>query len=453
MNRPWKTPLAVFWFGLSCSLLFSQVAPPGKLTSIFARGTVTFHYPQNWQILDAKGNDDFLIGPPDATAKWSEWEQVENKKHRTERKLIEHTMVSHGVLCGYYEPNYPSLEAAADELLGRFRQRYGSLAYVEGSDQKRKANERPAMGRAVKIVENRLDPVFLTVGSVHWNTILEANGALLLFQDGERVWYWLVFAPTYDLQQYTPTFAAMLASITLDGKGIELQEVKKPAAAPQPHPNVNSELTAADIAKKSLPSVVVLTMQDSRGNSLKLGSGFFVHDNLIATNFHVIKGASSGYARLVGQVEPYRIDGTVAVAEDRDLALLQVSGMSASPLQLGLETVATGDTIYVVGNPEGLEGTFSQGIISSVRPLGDTEILQITAPISHGSSGGPVLNQHGEVVGVASAVLQEGQNLNFAIPASQLAGLLLKVGPVVPLSGGSSSQPKTTSKKTLGKGN
>src|SRR5712691_10890674 len=134
----WKTHLAVFWFGISCSLLFSQVTPPGKLTSIFASGAVAFHYPQNWQILDQKGDDDLLIGPPDAVARWSEWEQVENKKHRKENQLVWHTMPSHGVLCGYYEPNYPSLEGAAGELLGRFRQRYGSLAYVEGSDQKRK---------------------------------------------------------------------------------------------------------------------------------------------------------------------------------------------------------------------------------------------------------------------------------------------------------------------------
>src|SRR5262249_3421737 len=80
-----------------------------------------------------------------------------------------------------------------------------------------------------------------------------------------------------------------------------------------------------------------------------------------------------------------------------------------------------GDEVYVVGNPEGLEGTFSQGIISSLR---GNDYIQITAPISHGSSGGPVLNKNGEVIGVAVGLIEEGQNLNFAIPVSKLTQLL-----------------------------
>ena len=69
------------------------------------------------------------------------------------------------------------------------------------------------------------------------------------------------------------------------------------------------------------------------------------------------------------------------------------------------------------GNPQGLEGTFSQGIVSSIRVLGADKILQITAPISPGSSGGPVLNEKGQVIGVSVATFRGGQNLNFAIPS------------------------------------
>jgi hypothetical protein len=433
----WRPHLAVFWFGISCSLLFSQVTPPGKLTNTIALGAVTFHYPQNWQILKQKSADDILIGPPDALARWEDIGEVEDKKHHKKRGFVEHTMISHGVLCGSYEPNAPSPEWAADELLGRFHQYYESLSYVEGTDRKMQANKRPILFRGVKIKETEPDLLAFAVGFSRYNTRLEANGSLFLVQDGQRVWYWLVFTPPYDEQQYRPTFAAMLASIAMDGKGIQLEEVKESAALPHPGPDLNSELTAADIAKRTLPSVVVLNMRDSKGHPLKLGSGFFVRDNLIATNFHVIDGAQQAHASVVGDSQLYRVLGTVAVDNRRDLALLAVDGPKAPLLQLDdpASPVAVGDTVYVAGNPEGLEGTFSQGIVSGVRQQGESALMQITAPISPGSSGGPVLNQKGRVVGVAVATFKEGQNLNFAVPVIQLSELLLKVGPVTPLAG------------------
>jgi hypothetical protein len=97
--------------------------------------------------------------------------------------------------------------------------------------------------------------------------------------------------------------------------------------------------------------------------------------------------------------------------------------------------VAVGDEVYVVGNPQGLEGTFSQGIVSSVRQVGPDSLLQITAPISPGSSGGPVLSAQGKVIGVAVATFRGGQNLNFAVPASYLTPLLANHKPASPLSG------------------
>src|SRR4029079_9116422 len=90
--------------------------------------------------------------------------------------------------------------------------------------------------------------------------------------------------------------------------------------------------------------------------------------------------------------------------------------------------VGIGDSIYVSGNPEGLEGTFSEGIVSSRRKEGSKQFLQITAPISHGSSGGPVMNRYGEVIGLAVAMIKDGQNLNFAVPVSYLAALMTKGG-------------------------
>jgi len=85
-----------------------------------------------------------------------------------------------------------------------------------------------------------------------------------------------------------------------------------------------------------------------------------------------------------------------------------------------------GDTVYVAGNPKGLEGTFSQGIVSGIRRVKGNRYLQITAAISEGSSGGPILNESGDVIGIAVATVREGQNLNFAVSGLDLAAIIVK---------------------------
>ena len=193
--------------------------------------------------------------------------------------------------------------------------------------------------------------------------------------------------------------------------------------------------TAGKIAQKSFPSVVMLVMEDAKGQPISLGSGFFVRERVVATNLHVIKGATRGYAKVVGQRTKYDIAGVVGIDSKRDLVLLSIPSAKAPSLSLRDKCqLAVGDKIYVIGNPQGLEGTFSQGIISSIRQIGSENLLQITAPISPGSSGGPVLNVQGKVIGVAVATFKGGQNLNFAIPASYLETLLSELKPVVPLS-------------------
>jgi hypothetical protein len=194
--------------------------------------------------------------------------------------------------------------------------------------------------------------------------------------------------------------------------------------------------TPQQIAKKAFRSVVLLVMEDANGQPLSLGSGFFVREGLIASNVHVIEGASRGYAKLVGQKAKLNIEGTVGMDPERDLVLLKVSAPSTPSLSLGSsDAVEVGEPVYAVGNPQGLEGTFSQGIVSSIRQVGSDKILQITAPISPGSIGGPVLNTRGEVIGVSAATFAGGQNLNFAIPSNYLTSLIAKAGPTKPLSG------------------
>lgn len=180
-----------------------------------------------------------------------------------------------------------------------------------------------------------------------------------------------------------------------------------------------------DIAKRVSPSVVLLVVEDSGGQPLAMGSGFVVRKGVVATNMHVIEGAARAYAKLVDDKTKYNIAGVVASDAKSDLVLLSADGLGADALVIGdSDGVAAGDTVYAIGNPRGLEGTFSAGIVSSVRKVGEDSLLQITAPISPGSSGGPVVNGKGEVVGVAVATFDSGQNLNFAIPSRYLSALI-----------------------------
>ena len=195
--------------------------------------------------------------------------------------------------------------------------------------------------------------------------------------------------------------------------------------------------TVPQIAEKALAATVSLEMQDRDGEILGFGSGFFIRDKLIATNYHVIEGATQGTAKLVGKDKQYTIEGFTAADKINDLALLKVTVYGVNPLPLGdSDTVRIGETVYVAGNPLGLEGTVSDGIISGRRSEDTKEHLQMTAPISPGSSGGPVLNSKGEVIGVSVATYRrlEAQNLNFAIPSNTLKTLLTRSGNVKLLS-------------------
>lgn len=175
-------------------------------------------------------------------------------------------------------------------------------------------------------------------------------------------------------------------------------------------------------------------MEDKNGQPLSLGSGFFVKQGQIATNLHVVEGARRGYAKLVGKETKFNIEGYTAIDEKRDLIILKVAAVGTETISLGNSDLAqVGETVYAVGNPRGLEGTFSDGIISSIRPVGSDKLIQITAPLSPGSSGGPVLNRKGEVIGVSVLTIRNGQNLNFAIPSNYLKTLIAKVGSVNPL--------------------
>jgi S1-C subfamily serine protease len=200
---------------------------------------------------------------------------------------------------------------------------------------------------------------------------------------------------------------------------------------PPPPAPAGPALSPSDIALRSFASVVMVTIEDARGKPLGSGSGFVVDKGVVVTNFHVLKGGSGGTVRLVGDREAFKISGVLAYDAAVDLALLSVANLDAAPLALGdSSSMAIGEKIFVVSNPQDLEGTFSEGIVSGKRKLQDVRLLQITAPISSGSSGGPVLDGHARVVGVATSSLRSGQNLNFAITGDYIEQLLSTRGEV-----------------------
>lgn len=184
-------------------------------------------------------------------------------------------------------------------------------------------------------------------------------------------------------------------------------------------------ISPEDIAKRSFPSSVGIFLFDENKNPIKSGSGFFVKAGVIATNYHVIDGASFGFAKSVGKETEYRLLNVIALNQRMDLALLGVSNTKTPSLSLGTNRILTvGQKLYAIGNPQGFEGTFSEGIVSSIREVGNDYFIQMTTPISPGSSGGPVLDERGLVVGVSVATFQNGQNLNFAVPVTYLNQLV-----------------------------
>jgi len=178
----------------------------------------------------------------------------------------------------------------------------------------------------------------------------------------------------------------------------------------------------------ALDKVVMIISMDENYQPIGIGSGFVIGNNgEIATNYHVVEGASSAMAKFVNQEEKYSIENIVQSNTVYDIAIIQIN-TKTSPISLGDDEISSiGERIYAIGNPEGLEGTVSEGIISGFRKIDNNfRIMQITAPISPGSSGGPVINQNGQVIGIASASNIEGQNLNFAIPVTKLKEVISK---------------------------
>lgn len=190
---------------------------------------------------------------------------------------------------------------------------------------------------------------------------------------------------------------------------------------------VHAEETLPALVKRVKPSVVAIATYDSNGEALMTGSGFFTAPGQVVTNLHVIRGAARAEIKtLDGKGKVYPVSGALAIDEEGDLALLGIDMPldRVRSIELARELPDEGESIFVIGNPLKLEGSVSDGIVSAVREVPNSyRIIQITAPISHGNSGSPVFNLRGEVLGVVTVKVTNGQNINLAIAAGRVAQL------------------------------
>ncbi len=190
-----------------------------------------------------------------------------------------------------------------------------------------------------------------------------------------------------------------------------------------------TRLSTKEIVDRNKPGIVRITSAQP-GGGVGVGTGFVVSaDGHIATNLHVIAGSAQMKVKLLDGSE-HLVTRVIAADDKHDLAIIAIEATGLPVLRIGdSDEVNAGDRVIAIGNPLGfLDYTVSDGLISSIRPLGENvTLLQISAPISQGSSGGPLFNPYGEVIGVAFGIVDPqtgGQNLNFGIPSNYLKPLL-----------------------------
>jgi tetratricopeptide (TPR) repeat protein len=180
-------------------------------------------------------------------------------------------------------------------------------------------------------------------------------------------------------------------------------------------------LSPQELFKRVSHSVFIVEVVNKRGSLIATGSGVAMESDKVVTNNHVIKGGASLRIRQGDRTWPAHV---THVDSYHDLCLLTVEGLKAPVVPVRLSSVLTvGERVYSIGAPEGLELTISEGLISGLREFKQARIIQTSAAISHGSSGGGLFDAQGQLVGITSLFLKEGQNLNFALPGEWVLAL------------------------------
>jgi hypothetical protein len=187
------------------------------------------------------------------------------------------------------------------------------------------------------------------------------------------------------------------------------------------------EASLPDLIRRVKPSVVSIITYDAKGDALMTGSGFFIRPGEVVTNVHVIEGARRAEIRtLDGKGKTYPVTGVLASDDEGDLAILGVSLPAERTRELELSTAMPeeGESVFIIGNPLRLEGSVSNGIVSAVREVPNLgKIVQTTAPVSQGNSGSPLFNMKGQVIGIITIKVTNGQNINLALGAGRISAL------------------------------
>ncbi len=227
-----------------------------------------------------------------------------------------------------------------------------------------------------------------------------------------------------EIEQDAATPAAAAAAVAVGTKTRLAPPIAAPAPSP-PTPPPPVKLSPGEIAAKNADAVVVLESYNEQGQKFAQGSGFLAsQQGKVLTNYHVIRGASRMVARLRDQ-SMHDVESISGFDMQHDVAALNIGGHGLPSVHLGSSsTVKTGDHVTALGAPLGLESTLSDGIISAVREFGSFRLFQTSTPISHGSSGGPLFNDFGDVIALVVSTVETGENLNFAVPLDSARPLL-----------------------------
>lgn len=185
------------------------------------------------------------------------------------------------------------------------------------------------------------------------------------------------------------------------------------------------ELTATQIFSQCSPAVCYVEVYDSLGQTIGTGSAFAVaEDGKLITNYHVIQDVYAAQVKFPDG-KTYPVESVLAYDVQRDVAVLRIDAQGLTVLPLGdSDALVSGQTVYTIGSPQGLDNTIANGIVSAINRVVDGQnYIQTTAPISPGSSGGALVDGFGRCVGVTSGTLS-GQNLNFAVPINDVKAYL-----------------------------
>jgi hypothetical protein len=183
--------------------------------------------------------------------------------------------------------------------------------------------------------------------------------------------------------------------------------------------------TVRDVARRALPAVVTLETFDEAGRRTGLGSGFIVRaTGLIVTNFHVIDGASDAVV-VTQSGDQLRVDGVLELDAEKDFAIVRVKAVDLPTIRLGnSERLEPGESVVALGAPRGLSGSVTAGTFSQFRQEEGYRMLQHSAAISPGSSGGPLMLETGEVIGVNTSLRRDANSVFFALPINYVRAAL-----------------------------